>query len=94
MDQHTIAIHLAVVEAHCGSEAAGRVAEAVALDPDEIVWEAPSRRASRIACTSGIKRCVTSSTAVFLDAQRRAAPAGHPSQGGRASASKAQGERS
>jgi len=36
----------------------------------------------------------TSDTAVFLDAQRRAAPAGHPSQGGRASASKAQGERS
>jgi ketosteroid isomerase-like protein len=43
MDQHTIAINLAVVEAHCGSEAAGRVAEAVALYTDEIVWEAPSR---------------------------------------------------
>ena len=43
MDQHTIAIHLAAVEAHCGSEAAGRVEEGVALDPDEIVWEAPSR---------------------------------------------------
>jgi hypothetical protein len=43
MDQHTIPIHLAVVEAHCGSEAAGRVEEVVPLDPDEIVWEAPSR---------------------------------------------------
>ena len=43
MDQHTIAIHLAVIEAHCGSAAAGRVDEAVALDTDDTVWEAPSR---------------------------------------------------
>jgi len=43
MDQHTIAINLAVVEAHCGSEAAGRVEEVVALYTDDIVWEAPSR---------------------------------------------------
>jgi SnoaL-like domain len=43
MDQHPIAINLAVVEAHCGSEAADRVDEAVALYTDDIVWEAPSR---------------------------------------------------
>ena len=43
MDQHTIAINLAMVEAHGGSEAAGRVDEAVALYTDDIVWEAPSR---------------------------------------------------
>lgn len=43
MDQHTIAINLAVLKAHCGSEAAGRAEEAIALDPDDIVWEAPSR---------------------------------------------------
>jgi hypothetical protein len=43
MDQHTIASNLAVVEAHGGSEAAGRVEEVVALDPDDIVWEAPRR---------------------------------------------------
>jgi hypothetical protein len=42
MDQHTIASNLAVVEAHFGSEAAGRVDEAVALYTDDIVWEAPS----------------------------------------------------
>ena len=44
MDQHTIAINLAVVEAHFGNEAAGRVDEAVALYTDDIVWEAPSRQ--------------------------------------------------
>jgi hypothetical protein len=44
MDQHTIAINLAVAEAHCGSEAVGRVEEAVALYADDIVWEAPSRQ--------------------------------------------------
>jgi SnoaL-like domain len=33
-----------VVEAHCGSEAAGWVEEVVALDPDDIVWEAPGRQ--------------------------------------------------
>jgi hypothetical protein len=43
MDQHTIAINLAVAEVHCGNEAAGRLEEAVALDPDDLVWEAPSR---------------------------------------------------
>jgi hypothetical protein len=42
MDQHKIVINRAVVEAH-GSEAAGQVEEAVALDTDDIVWEAPSR---------------------------------------------------
>jgi ketosteroid isomerase-like protein len=44
MDQHKIAINLAVVEAHFGSEAAGRVEEVVALYTDDIVWEAPSRQ--------------------------------------------------
>jgi ketosteroid isomerase-like protein len=44
MDQHTIAINLAVVEAHFGNEAAGRVDEAVALYTADIVWEAPSRQ--------------------------------------------------
>ena len=43
MDQHKIASNLAVVEAHGGSEAAGRVEEVVALNPDEIVWGALSR---------------------------------------------------
>jgi hypothetical protein len=43
MDQHNIAINLAVVGAHGGSEAAGRVDDAVALDPDDLVWEAPNR---------------------------------------------------
>jgi ketosteroid isomerase-like protein len=43
MDQQTIAANLAVVEAHFGSEAAGRVEDAVDLYTDDIVWEAPSR---------------------------------------------------
>jgi len=42
-DQHTTAINLAVVEAHFGHEAAGRVEETVALYTDDIVWEVPSR---------------------------------------------------
>jgi hypothetical protein len=44
MDQHTIAIHLAVVGAHGGSDAAGQGEEIVALDPDDIVGEAPSHQ--------------------------------------------------
>jgi ketosteroid isomerase-like protein len=43
MDQDTIATNLAVVEAHFGSEAVGRVEEAIALYTDDVVWEAPSR---------------------------------------------------
>jgi ketosteroid isomerase-like protein len=43
MDQQKIAANLAVVEAHFGSEAAGRVEDAVDLYTDDIVWEAPSR---------------------------------------------------
>jgi ketosteroid isomerase-like protein len=43
MDQNKIAANLAVVEAHFGGEAAGRVEEAINLYTDDIVWEAPSR---------------------------------------------------
>ncbi len=43
MDQHTIATNLALVEAHFGSEATGRVEAALDLYTDDIVWEAPSR---------------------------------------------------
>ena len=35
--------NLAMVEAHFGSEAGGRVDEAVALYTDDIIWEAPTR---------------------------------------------------
>jgi hypothetical protein len=37
-------VRLTVIEAHYGREAAGRVDEAVALDTDDTVWEASSRR--------------------------------------------------
>ena len=43
MDQNKIATNLAVVEAHFGSEAAGRVDAAIELYTDDVVWEAPSR---------------------------------------------------
>lgn len=43
MDQNTIAVNLAVVEAHFGSEATGRVDAAIDLYTDDVVWEAPSR---------------------------------------------------
>jgi ketosteroid isomerase-like protein len=43
MDQDKIATNLAVVEAHFGSEAAGRVEAALDLYTDDVVWEAPSR---------------------------------------------------
>lgn len=43
MDQDKIATNLAVVESHFGSEAAGRVEDAIDLYTDDIVWEAPSR---------------------------------------------------
>jgi ketosteroid isomerase-like protein len=43
MDQDKIAANLSVVEAHFGSEAAGRVEAALDLYTDDIVWEAPSR---------------------------------------------------
>jgi ketosteroid isomerase-like protein len=43
MDQDKIATNLAVVESHFGSEAAGRVEDAIDLYTDDVVWEAPSR---------------------------------------------------
>jgi ketosteroid isomerase-like protein len=43
MDREKIAANLAVVEAHFGSEAAGRVEAAIDLYTEDIVWEAPSR---------------------------------------------------
>ena len=43
MEQDKIAANLAAVEAHFGSEAAGRVEAALDLYTDDIVWEAPSR---------------------------------------------------
>ena len=43
MANETIEANLAMVEAHFGSEAAGRVDEAVDLYTDDIVWEAPTR---------------------------------------------------
>ena len=43
MGNKTIEANLAIVEAHFGSEAGGRVDEAVALYTDDIVWEAPTR---------------------------------------------------
>ena len=44
MDADIIAANLAAVEAHFGSEAAGRIEEALELYTDDVVWEAPSRR--------------------------------------------------
>jgi hypothetical protein len=44
VDQDKIALNLAVVDAHFGSEAAGRVEAAIELFTDDIVWEAPSRQ--------------------------------------------------
>ena len=41
--QDVIAANLAVIEAHFGSEAAGRIDAAIDLYTDDIVWEAPSR---------------------------------------------------
>ncbi len=43
MNQDIIAANLAVIEAHFGSEAAGRIDAAIDLYTDDIVWEAPSR---------------------------------------------------
>ena len=43
MDENVIAANLAVVEAHFGSEASGRIEAALELYTDDIVWEAPSR---------------------------------------------------
>lgn len=43
MTNEIIEANLAMVEAHFGSEASGRVDEAVALYTDDIVWEAPTR---------------------------------------------------
>ena len=43
MAQDNISANLAVVEAHFGSEAAGRIDAAIDLYTDDIVWEAPSR---------------------------------------------------
>ena len=43
MAQDIIAANLAAVEAHFGSEAAGRIDAAINLYTDDVVWEAPSR---------------------------------------------------
>ena len=43
MANEIIEANLAMVDAHFGSEAGGRVEEAVALYTDDIVWEAPAR---------------------------------------------------
>ena len=43
MSQDNIAVNLAAVEAHFGSEATGRVDAAIDLYTDDIVWEAPIR---------------------------------------------------
>ena len=44
MDSDIIATNLAAVEAHFGSEASGRIEDALELYTDDVVWEAPSRR--------------------------------------------------
>ena len=43
MARDIIAANLAAVEAHFGSEASGRVEDAIELYTDDVVWEAPSR---------------------------------------------------
>ena len=43
MTSKVIATNLAVIEAHFGSEASGRIDAAIQLYTDDIVWEAPSR---------------------------------------------------
>ena len=43
MSDDILAANLAAVEAHFGSEASGRIDDAIALYTDDVVWEAPSR---------------------------------------------------
>ena len=43
MSQDIIAANLTAVEAHFGSEASGRIEDAIKLYTDDVVWEAPSR---------------------------------------------------
>ena len=43
MAKDVIAANLAVIEAHFGSEASGRIEAAIELYTDDIVWEAPAR---------------------------------------------------
>ena len=43
MAKDVIAANLAVIEAHFGSEASGRIDAAIELYTDDIVWEAPAR---------------------------------------------------
>ena len=43
MSDDIIAANLAAVEAHLGSEASGRIEDAIAVYTDDVVWEAPSR---------------------------------------------------
>ena len=43
MDSDIIATNLAAVEAHFGSEASGRIEDALGLYTDDVAWEAPSR---------------------------------------------------
>ena len=43
MGKDVIAANLAIIEAHFGSEASGRIDAAIELYTDDIVWEAPAR---------------------------------------------------
>ena len=43
MSDDILAANLAAVEAHFGSEASGRIDDAIALYTDDVVWEDPSR---------------------------------------------------
>jgi ketosteroid isomerase-like protein len=43
MAKDVIAANLAIIEAHFGSEASGRIDAAIELYTDDIVWEAPAR---------------------------------------------------
>ncbi len=43
MSDDILAANLAAVEAHFGSEASGRIDDAIVLYTDDVVWEAPSR---------------------------------------------------
>ena len=43
MSDDILAANLAAVEVHFGSEASGRIDDAIALYTDDVVWEAPSR---------------------------------------------------
>jgi len=80
MEEKSVALNLAAVEAHFHSEAEKEVAAALELYTDDIVWEAPAlngldrsyrarRRSPRTTASSG-PRCATSSSR-FCSASRR-----------------------